>query len=272
MKSTIFSTLRFLSTMKLRYFYCTYKLAIRGYTQVAANNRLNLKSEVSSFSKTLKKYVPSSLTEPSQATSYSTESLSKCWRCNSDQIPLIFCSNCNALQELHKDFNYFKLIGINEDYDVDTSEVNSKYRRLQNLLHPDRFSNSSEKEKELSENLSSLVNKAHSTLLHPLKRGLYMLRLNNLDIPEGSTALNPTFLMEIMEKNEEIEAATVDPKKVLELIKENRKILGESSRQVSAAFQRKDMEEARRILIEMKYYASIEAKLKALKQDLGIVE
>ncbi|XP_048513578.1 iron-sulfur cluster co-chaperone protein HscB isoform X3 [Athalia rosae] len=264
MKSTIFSTLRFLSTMKLRYFYCTYKLAIRGYTQVAANNRLNLKSEVSSFSKTLKKYVPSSLTEPSQATSYSTESLSKCWRCNSDQIPLIFCSNCNALQELHKDFNYFKLIGINEDYDVDTSEVNSKYRRLQNLLHPDRFSNSSEasnyllakffflillffatisgffssivllqKEKELSENLSSLVNKAHSTLLHPLKRGLYMLRLNNLDIPEGSTALNPTFLMEIMEKNEEIEAATVDPKKVLELIKENRKILGESSSRVS---------------------------------------
>lgn len=78
---------------------------------------------------------------------------------------------------------------------------------MQKLLHPDKFSNKSEKEKQFSEILSSLVNKAYSTLLHPLKRGLYMLELNGITISEGTDNVNAEFLMEIMEKNEEIEDA-----------------------------------------------------------------
>lgn len=82
-----------------------------------------------------------------------------------------------------------------------------------------------QKEKELSASMSSLINKAYGTLSHPLNRGLYMLGLKELEIQEGSSTLDPGFLMEIMEKNEEVEAASKDAEKVLQLIKENREIL-----------------------------------------------
>lgn len=57
-----------------------------------------------------------------------------------------------------------------------------------------------------------------------------MLKLNGVDIPEGTTSLDPEFLMEIMEKNEEIEEASKDVDKVLGLIKENRETLEDCSR------------------------------------------
>lgn len=69
--------------------------------------------------------------------------------------------------------------------------------------------------------MSSLITKAFSTLKHPLDRGLYLLQLNNLTIPEGTTSLNAEFLMEIMEKNEEVEAASGDKEKIIKLIQEN---------------------------------------------------
>jgi DnaJ-domain-containing protein 1 len=52
-----------------------------------------------------------------------------------------------------------------------------------------------------------------------------MLRLYNVSIPEETTSLDPEFLMEIMEKNEEIEKASQNIEKMLEFSKENHKIL-----------------------------------------------
>lgn len=73
--------------------------------------------------------------------------------------------------------------------------------------------------------LSSFVNKAYSTLSHPLKRGLYMLKLHDISIPEETDNINSKFLMEIMEINEEIDDAMNDESKIKKLVKENETIL-----------------------------------------------
>lgn len=52
-----------------------------------------------------------------------------------------------------------------------------------------------------------------------------MLKLYNTSISEETTSLNPEFLMTIMEKNEQVESASGDKDKVLNLIKENREVL-----------------------------------------------
>lgn len=49
------------------------------------------------------------------------------------------------------------------------------------------------------------MNKAYSTLINPLERGLYMLKLNGFSIEESKKEVDKIFLMEIMERNEEIE-------------------------------------------------------------------
>jgi len=66
--------------------------------------------------------------------------------------------------------------------------------------------------------------------MHPLKRGLYMLELKGISIPEGTTSLNPEFLIEIMERNEEIENAIEDKNKVLKLAKESKELLNKMSK------------------------------------------
>ncbi|PBC29236.1 Iron-sulfur cluster co-chaperone protein HscB [Apis cerana cerana] len=161
---------------------------------------------------------------------------------------------------------------IPKTYDVNVTEIQKKYKELQKLLHPDKFSNKSEKEKQFSEILSSLVNKAYSTLLHPLKRGLYMLELNGITISEGTDNVNAEFLMEIMEKNEEIEDAANNEEKIKKLIQENETILNNLIMNVAVAFEQEDIKKAESLLIQMKYYNSINNRLKKLKYDLGIIE
>ncbi|CAL1673417.1 unnamed protein product [Lasius platythorax] len=163
-------------------------------------------------------------------------------------------------------------MGIRKNYNVANEEVHQKYRELQKMLHPDKFGNKSEKERQISENFSSLINKAYSTLVHPLKRGLYMLQLKGISIPEETTNLNPEFLMEIMERNEEIENAMGDKDKIFQLVKESNEVLDTLSKQVAEAFNNEDIETATKILIKMRYYDTIANRLKRLKHDLGIVE
>lgn len=204
---------------------------------------------------------------------YSSDSVPpKCWNCNFVYKSDLFCSQCKSLQEMPENLNYFDILGVKFSYNVNNNEVHDKYRQLQKMLHPDRFSNKTEREKQISESLSALLNKAYTTLTHPLKRGLYILQLKGISIPEGTTNLNPEFLMEIMERNEEVESASNDKEKTIHLMEENKQILQELSKKVADAFDNNDMEKAKEVLVKMKYYASIENRLKALKQDLGIVD
>lgn len=52
-----------------------------------------------------------------------------------------------------------------------------------------------------------------------------MLELNGIIISEGTDNMNAEFLMEIMEKNEEIEDAANNEEKIKKLVQENEIIL-----------------------------------------------
>ncbi|XP_066584049.1 iron-sulfur cluster co-chaperone protein HscB isoform X2 [Prorops nasuta] len=160
-----------------------------------------------------------------RALQYSSINSIKCWNCNFILKSDLFCSKCKVVQEVPENRTYFNIIGIKQKYDVSNTEIHDKYRQLQMLLHPDKFGNRSEREKQISEQVSALINKAYDTLQNPLKRGLYMLELNNISIPEGTSNLNPEFLLYVMGKNEEIEEASNNKEKVLKLIEENKEVL-----------------------------------------------
>jgi hypothetical protein len=65
----------------------------------------------------------------------------QCWKCGSKiQNSGLFCSQCSTLQKPDESKNYFDILCIKEGFEVEDEELTTKYRQLQNKLHPDRFS------------------------------------------------------------------------------------------------------------------------------------
>ncbi|XP_010190328.1 PREDICTED: iron-sulfur cluster co-chaperone protein HscB, mitochondrial, partial [Mesitornis unicolor] len=121
------------------------------------------------------------------------------------------------------------------------------------------------KEQFYSEQHSSLINKAYETLLNPLSRGLYLLELNGVETAqETDSDADSAFLMEIMEINEKIAESRNEG--ILEetenLIKAKQE---ELTKEVTAAFERDDLQEAKKLLAKMKYFANVLDKLKNKK-------
>ncbi|XP_017590409.1 PREDICTED: iron-sulfur cluster co-chaperone protein HscB, mitochondrial [Corvus brachyrhynchos] len=103
------------------------------------------------------------------------------------------------------------------------------------------------------------------TLLNPLSRGLYLLELSGVEpAQETDCDADSAFLMEIMEINEKL----AEPKNedILAEIETLIKVKQEElTREVTAAFERDDLQGAKKLLAKMKYFANLEDKLKAKK-------
>uniref|UniRef100_A0A8C5XAC2 Iron-sulfur cluster co-chaperone protein HscB n=1 Tax=Malurus cyaneus samueli TaxID=2593467 RepID=A0A8C5XAC2_9PASS len=189
-----------------------------------------------------------------------------CWSCGvalpSSDGPC-FCPACQALQPPAPRPDLFRLMDCDRSFRIDAEQLQRRFRSLQQAVHPDRFGQRPPKEQYYSEQHSSLINKAYKTLLSPLSRGLYLLELRGVE-PAQETDCDATFLTEIMEINEKL----AEPKSedVLEEIETLIKVKQEElTREVTAAFERDDLQEAKKLLAKMKYFANLEDKLKAKK-------
>ncbi len=106
--------------------------------------------------------------------------------------------------------NYFEIFGLPVSYEVDVKGLADRFRELQREMHPDRFAASTEHEKRLSMQWSSLINTAHDTIKAPLPRAIYMMTLKGREV-DHNPVLPPAFLMEQIELREELEALEDDP-------------------------------------------------------------
>lgn len=76
--------------------------------------------------------------------SYATFTDFKCWNCQTilNIRPSLFCENCSLIQSSEQqNFNYFELFNIPNQYDINTEQLTTNFRKLQNLVHPDKYSN-----------------------------------------------------------------------------------------------------------------------------------
>ncbi|XP_011851126.1 PREDICTED: iron-sulfur cluster co-chaperone protein HscB, mitochondrial [Mandrillus leucophaeus] len=195
-----------------------------------------------------------------------------CWNCGgpwgSGREDRFFCPQCRALQAPDPTRDYFSLMDCNRSFRVDTAKLQHRYQQLQRLVHPDFFSQRSQTEKDFSEKHSTLVNDAYKTLLAPLSRGLYLLKLHGIEIPERTDyEMDRQFLMEIMEINEKLAEAESEAamKEIESIVKAKQK---EFTDNVSSAFEQDDFEEAKEILTKMRYFSNIEEKIKLKKIPL----
>ncbi|KAM6052091.1 iron-sulfur cluster co-chaperone protein HscB isoform 2-T2 [Chlamydotis macqueenii] len=177
----------------------------------------------------------------------------RCWSCGS-ALPSAgglprFCPGCRALQPPGAQPDLFRLMDCDRSFRIDAQQLQRRFRTLQRAVHPDRFGQRPLKEQYYSEQHSSLINKAYQTLLNPLSRGLYLLELNGVEpAQETDCDADSVFLTEIMEINEKL----AEPK--------NEDILEETETLI-----KDDLQEAKKLLAKMKYFANLEDKLKNKK-------
>lgn len=124
-----------------------------------------------------------------------------------------------------------------------------------------------EREQTNSADWSSLVNKAYKTLSVPLERGQYMLQLEGEQMPQDNSALNATFLMAMMERNEEVEEAA-DSDALDKLSAQLSQEQEAKAQKLTAQFEANDLAAIKQTLVEMKYLQSIQSSIKKKQQQL----
>ncbi|XP_030074221.1 iron-sulfur cluster co-chaperone protein HscB [Microcaecilia unicolor] len=186
-----------------------------------------------------------------------------CWSCQRPLLPAhVFCPSCNVLQPPDAARDYFDIMDCDRSFNIDIQKLQQEFRDLQRSLHPDYYSQKSQKERELSEKQSSLVNKAYKTLLTPLSRGLYMLKLNGIELEEGTdSAMEARFLTEIMEMNEKLAEAHTEAE-VQDIGDFVEAKLEELTEDVGKAFVKGDLQEAKMLLSKMQYFSNLVDKVK----------
>lgn len=97
-----------------------------------------------------------------------------------------------------------------------------------------------------------------------MSRGQYLLEIHGDPIEESNTSVDPSFLMEIMEFNEDIAEASSNKDAVIKLDNINSARMEKCIDDVSKAFSENDVPEAKRCLVKLKYFSNIDDKIKEI--------
>nr|CAD1828092.1 unnamed protein product [Ananas comosus var. bracteatus] len=138
-------------------------------------------------------------------------------------------------------------------YEVKGDNLEGKYKDWQKKLHPDLVHTKSEDEKAFAAEQSARVIDAYRTLINPLSRALYLLRLEGVQVDEEKTVSDPELLVEMMEIREAVDEA--DDSQALERIKSQVQGKLETwSNSFKQAFEKQDFDTAVASTQRMRYY------------------
>ncbi len=103
--------------------------------------------------------------------------------------------------------SFFQLFGLPRTFGIDAAQLDSRYRELQRIVHPDRYVNASDQERRIAMQQATRINEGYQTLKDPLKRGRYLLELGGFVFSDQHhTTRDPEFLMRQMELREALGA------------------------------------------------------------------
>ncbi|GAA5857549.1 hypothetical protein JCM8547_009335 [Rhodosporidiobolus lusitaniae] len=207
-------------------------------------------------------------TTPSRATTtsqtvYSTSS--SCPQCGTP-LPAVIAPVCPSCAHLLPPpppaTTYFELFGLEPKYDVDLKALKRTFLQLQQKVHPDMFSGKGEVE-SWAKAWSGRVNDAYKALVNDRERGEYLLSLRDVTIGEGDPVTDPELLMNIMETREALEEASTEDE-VAQIRQQNADATKEAISSLSAALSANppDLETARNLVIELKYFSNIDTVCK----------
>jgi len=153
--------------------------------------------------------------------------------------------------------DYYAVLGIPRGLNLSVDDVQQRYYALSRELHPDRFMQKPEAERQRALDMSSALNDAYRTLKDPIKRAQYLLSLEGFDIGEQRSKDVPAELLEeVFELNmalEEMRGGDDSARPQLEAAEKNfGGMLAASDQELVALFAKYDAGQSRDVLAQIR--------------------
>jgi molecular chaperone HscB len=119
-----------------------------------------------------------------------------------------FCPQCTKILSLGRHGDYFAFMGLPHRLNLETAQLEQRFRTLSRQFHPDFFYNATPAERRASLERSSYLNDAYRTLRDPVTRLQYILQIEGLapqSPAEASRQVPPGMLEEVFALNEELD-------------------------------------------------------------------
>jgi molecular chaperone HscB len=150
----------------------------------------------------IERHVILKMSAPGNATIAATT----CWSCLAPTNGAHFCHSCGRIQPSPAGRDHFAFFGMPRKLWLEMSALEQSFLQLSWKLHPDNFVNSSERERELSLELSSQLNDAYRILRDPVARVEYLLEIEGTRKEgEQKQQAPPELLEEVFELNESLD-------------------------------------------------------------------
>eukprot|EP00931_Biecheleriopsis_adriatica_P041413 TRINITY_DN23670_c0_g2_i1.p1 TRINITY_DN23670_c0_g2~~TRINITY_DN23670_c0_g2_i1.p1 ORF type:complete len:254 (+),score=66.96 TRINITY_DN23670_c0_g2_i1:56-817(+) len=186
-----------------------------------------------------------------------------CPACGSASSTFSFsCRNCGKLMDAsYGSTSHYEILGLETRFQVDGAEVDSAYKDLQRLLHPDRHAQSSEEQLAFAEAHSARLNEAVAVLRSPLRRASYWMELHGASVLEEDQRIEDAkTMMEVMETSEELEEAQ-SRAEVDEISDSNSSKMREVEAQLADTLASEDWAEARRLVERLQMLTRLQQRL-----------
>ncbi|KAN0009194.1 hypothetical protein ACTFIU_006467 [Dictyostelium citrinum] len=185
---------------------------------------------------------------------------SPCWSCNEHiEKKKIFCPMCNKVQQMDDSIDIFYLFDIKPTFRVDLKDLSHRFKKLQKQLHPDLFEQSdSQREKNISKEISTSLNTAYNILKSPFLRAEYILNQKGLDLSSVGD-VDPEVLMEVLEVREAIDEGTEED--ITKIAHENRQKINDVVEKLEIEFQNKNYQEALKQTVYLRYLTRIQEEV-----------
>ncbi len=153
--------------------------------------------------------------------------------------------------------DYYELFGVPRGLNLSLDELQKRYYELSRQLHPDRFMQKPEADRQRALDMSSALNDANRTLKDPIKRAQYLLSLEGFEIGEQrSKDVPPELLEEVFELNMALEEMRGGDDSARPLLEQAEKsftgMLAETDQQLQSLFAQYDASQSRDVLIQIR--------------------
>ena len=129
-----------------------------------------------------------------------------CWRCGGEAGEAWLCPACGTIQPPPDTVDEFACLGFPRHLQLDATLVAERFHERSRQIHPDFFQTKSDRERVLSLEASSRLNRAYRVLRDPIERIQALIRLETGE--RETTAKAPSDLVEeVFELQETLERA-----------------------------------------------------------------